>query len=122
MRIEARAIGGFAGQEFVGQVRIASVQNGRCVDVPISRLHLAGKRAMFCIEASDDLDAVIASMVANCTPVAITRQRGEGAVLFSASGWASIEETLYLQSSPKNTERLLASVRDMGTGAGVPLT
>jgi hypothetical protein len=62
----------FAGQASVGHVRIAGVQNGRCVDLPISRLHLAGMRAMSCVEASGDLDAVIAKVVADCTPVTIT--------------------------------------------------
>ena len=49
--------------------------------------------------------------VADRAPIAITRQRGEGAVLISESEWASIEETLYLLRSPKNAERLLEAVR-----------
>lgn len=51
-------------------------------------------RAMSCVEASDDLEAAIAQVVDDCTPIAITRERGEGAVLVSAS--ASIEDTWYL--------------------------
>ena len=39
--------------------------------------------------------------------IAITRQKGEGVVMVSASEWASIEETLYLLQSPKNAARLL---------------
>lgn len=86
--------------------------------MPISRLHLAGMRAMSCVEASDNLDAVIAKVVADCTPVAITRRRGEGAVLVSASGWASIEETLYLLRSPANAKRLLDSIAELEAGNG----
>lgn len=43
---------------------------------------------------------MIDKVVADRASLAITRQRGEGAVLISASEWASIEETLYLLSSP----------------------
>ncbi len=73
-------------------------------------------RAMSCLEASDDLEAAIAGVVDDCTPLAITRERGEGAVLVSASAWASIEETMYLLRSPRNAERLLGSMREFGSG------
>ncbi|NTS65952.1 type II toxin-antitoxin system prevent-host-death family antitoxin [Sphingomonas sp. HHU CXW] len=75
-------------------------------------------RAISCVEASDDLDAVIAMVVADCTPVAITRRRSEGAVLVSASGWAAIEETLYLLRSPANAKRLLDSIAELEAGNG----
>lgn len=52
----------------------------------------------------------IDKVVADRAPLAIIRQRGEGAVLISASEWASIEETPYLLRSPKNAERLLRAV------------
>jgi len=39
-------------------------------------------------------------------------------VLVSASEWASIEETLYLLRSPKNAERLLASIAEFDAGGG----
>ncbi len=69
-------------------------------------------------EARDNLKALIDKAIADRAPIAITRQRGEGAVLISASEWASIEETLYLLRSPKNAERLLEAVR--GFEAGEP--
>ncbi len=62
-------------------------------------------------EARDDLEAIIDKVVADRAPLTITRQRGEGAVLVSSSGWASIQETLHLLQSPKNAERLLETVR-----------
>ncbi len=73
-------------------------------------------QAVSCAEASENLEAMIDKVVADRTPVAITRQRGEGAVLISASEWASIEETLYLLHSPKNAERLLDAVRGFEAG------
>ena len=39
-------------------------------------------------EARENLKSVIDRVVADHTPIAITRQRGEGAVLVSESDWA----------------------------------
>lgn len=73
-------------------------------------------------EARENLKAMIDKVVADRAPLAITRQRGEGAVLVSASEWASIEETLYLLRSPANAKRLLEAVRGFEAGEeGVPL-
>ncbi|MGY4395121.1 antitoxin YefM [Sphingomonas sp. UYAg733] len=65
-----------------------------------------------------NLKAVMDQVVADKAPIAITRQKAEGVVMISASEWASIEETLYLLSSPKNAERLLEAVRGLETGKG----
>lgn len=75
-------------------------------------------RAISFDEASENLEAMIDKVVADRAPVAITRQRGEGAVLISASEWASIEETLYLLQSPKNAQRLLESIAELEAGGG----
>lgn len=69
-------------------------------------------------EARENLDAMIEKVVADRAPLAITRERGEGAVLISASEWASIEETLHLLRSPTNAKRLLASIAELETGRG----
>jgi antitoxin YefM len=69
-------------------------------------------------EARENLKSVIDSVVADCAPIAITRQRGEGAVLVSESDWASIEETLYLLRSPANAARLLDAIRGLDAGEG----
>ena len=69
-------------------------------------------------EARENLKSVIDRVVADHAPIAITRQRGEGAVLVSESDWASIEETLYLLRSPANAERLLEAVRGLENGEG----
>jgi antitoxin YefM len=69
-------------------------------------------------EARENLKSVIDRVVADHTPIAITRQRGEGAVLVSESDWASIEETLYLLRSPANARELLASIAELDAGKG----
>lgn len=66
-----------------------------------------------------NLKAVVDRVVADKVPIAITRQRGEGVVMVSASEWSSIEETLYLLSSPRNAERLLEAIRGLEAGEGV---
>ncbi len=70
-------------------------------------------------EARENLKSVMDKAVADRAPIAITRQRGEGAVLISASEWASIEETLYLLSSPANAKRLLDAIEGLDAGEGV---
>lgn len=69
-------------------------------------------------EARENLKSVIDQVVADHAPIAITRQRGEGAVLVSESDWASIEETLYLLRSPKNAARLLGAIERLNAGKG----
>ena len=69
-------------------------------------------------EARENLKSMIDKVVADRAPLAITRQRGEGAVLISASEWASIEETLYLLRSPVNATRLLESIAELEAGGG----
>ena len=65
-----------------------------------------------------NLKAVLDRVVADKAPIAITRQRGEGVVMVSASEWASIEETLYLLQSPANAARLLDAIRGLEAGEG----
>jgi antitoxin YefM len=70
-------------------------------------------------EARENLKAVIDKVIADSAPIAITRQRGEGAVLISESDWASIEETLYLLRSPANARELLDSIAALDAGLGL---
>jgi antitoxin YefM len=51
-------------------------------------------------------------------PLHITRQKGKGAVLLAADDYASIEETLYLMSSPRNAARLTEAIEGLRGGAG----
>lgn len=70
-------------------------------------------------EARANMKALVDRVVADKAPIAITRQKGEGAVLISESEWASIEETLYLLQSPRNAERLLEAIRGFNAGEGI---
>lgn len=69
-------------------------------------------------EARENLKSVIDKVVADRAPIAITRQRGEGAVIVSASEWASMEETLYLLASPANAKHLMEGIERMNAGLG----
>ena len=69
-------------------------------------------------DARANMKAVLDRVVADKAPIAITRQRGEGVVMVSASEWASIEETLYLLQSPANAARLLDAIRGLEAGEG----
>lgn len=75
-------------------------------------------RAISYSEVRENLKSVIDEVVSSRAPIAITRQRGEGAVLVSESEWASIEETLYLLRSPANARELLASIAELDAGKG----
>lgn len=71
-------------------------------------------------ESRANLKAVMDRVVADKAPVTITRARGqEAVVMVSASEWSSIEETLYLLSSPANAARLLDAIRGLEAGEGV---
>jgi len=53
-------------------------------------------------------------------PIVVTRQGGKGnVVLISESEFAGWQETVHLLSSPKNAERLLASIAELEQGEGV---
>ena len=69
--------------------------------------------------ARENLKSVIDRVVDDHAPITITRQRGEGAVLVSESDWASIQETMYLLSSPANAKRLLEAIEGLEAGQGV---
>ncbi len=58
------------------------------------------------------LDAVIKTH----KPLFITRKHGEELVVMSKEDYTSLEETLYLLSSPKNAQRLKDSIAQFETG------
>ena len=71
-------------------------------------------------ESRANLKALMDRVVADKAPVTITRARGqESVVMISESEWSSIEETLYLLSSPANAARLLDAICGLEAGEGV---
>ena len=69
-------------------------------------------------ETRANLKAVIDRVVHDKAPIAITRQKGEGVVMISQSEWESIEETLYLLSSPANAKHLMDGIAELNAGHG----
>lgn len=69
-------------------------------------------------ETRANLKAVVDRVIADKAPIAITRQKGEGVVMISQSDWESIEETLYLLSSPANAKRLMEGIAELDAGRG----
>lgn len=49
-------------------------------------------------------------------PTIITRQRGEHVVMMSLEDYNSMQETVYLLSSPKNAQRLMESMAQIKAG------
>lgn len=64
------------------------------------------------------LKEVMEQVVADRTPVVVTRQKAEAVVMVSLADWNAMEETLHLLSSPANAERLRASIGQLEAGGG----
>ena len=69
-------------------------------------------------DARANLKGVMDRVVADRTHVVVTRQKAEAVVMVSLSEWNAMEETMHLLSSPKNAERLRASIQQMDAGKG----
>jgi antitoxin YefM len=67
-------------------------------------------------EARAGLKAVMDDVCTDHSPTVITRKNGEAVVMLSLTDFNSIEETLYLLSSPKNASRLFASLEQLKAG------
>lgn len=63
--------------------------------------------------ARNNLAKTIDSVVADCAPVAITRQRGEPVVMIPLAEYESLLETDYLLRSPANARRLAQSLEQL---------
>ena len=64
----------------------------------------------------EELATTLDQVVANHSPVMITRQNGKHAVVMSLEDFAAYEETAYLLRSPKNRSRLLESLQQLNSG------
>jgi antitoxin YefM len=66
-----------------------------------------------------NLKEVMDKVVADHTPVVITRQKAEAVVMVSLADWNAMEETLHLLSGPANAQRLRAAIETLDAGAGL---
>jgi antitoxin YefM len=66
-----------------------------------------------------NLSAVMDQVNDDHEPVIVTRARGKPVVMVSLEDWASMDETSYLLSSPRNAARLLEAVEGLKAGKGV---
>jgi antitoxin YefM len=71
-------------------------------------------------ETRANLKEIMDRVVADHTPVVVTRQKAEAVVMVSLADWSAMEETQYLLSSPKNAKILRASIKEMEAGKGKP--
>jgi antitoxin YefM len=69
-----------------------------------------------------NLKDVMDRVVDDCTPVVVTRQKGEAVVMVSLADWNAMEETLHLLSNPANAARLREAIAEMDAGGGAEQT
>jgi antitoxin YefM len=85
-------------------------------------VHIIARRtAMDVMNYSDTrarLKKVMDRVVADHTPVVISRQSGESVVMVSLADWNAMEETLHLLGSPTNARRLKTAVAQLDAGNG----
>jgi antitoxin YefM len=67
---------------------------------------------------AQNLSALLDRLRDDHTPLIITRDDAEPAVLMSWSDFRSIEETAYLMASPRNAQRLNQSIDALQSGKG----
>ncbi|MEZ8317677.1 MULTISPECIES: type II toxin-antitoxin system Phd/YefM family antitoxin [Vibrio] len=67
-------------------------------------------------EARNSLKSVLDRVVDDSDVTVITRRDSEDAVVMSLDHFNSMQETLYLMSSPKNAERLAESIAQLEVG------
>jgi antitoxin YefM len=69
-------------------------------------------------ETRQNLKSLMDEVVRDHAPVVVTRQKAEAVVMVSLADWNAMEETARLLASPRNAERLTASVRQLDDGGG----
>ncbi|MBI4347717.1 MAG: type II toxin-antitoxin system prevent-host-death family antitoxin [Elusimicrobia bacterium] len=75
-------------------------------------------KAMTYTEAREKLATTIQRVCRDRDPVIIRRKREDAVVMISLEDYEALQETAYLLRSPKNAQRLLGSVRELGRGKG----
>ena len=65
-----------------------------------------------------NLKAVMDRVVADRSPVVVTRQKAEAVVMVSLADWTAMEETLHLLSNTANAKRLRGGIGQLDAGGG----
>lgn len=70
-------------------------------------------------EARNNLKALMDRVIADRTPIVVTRRRSsEAVVMLSLEDWSAVEETLHLLSSATNAKRLHGAIAELEAGGG----
>ena len=72
-------------------------------------------------DAREHLKTYLDYVVQNSETLIITRKNSDDVVMMSRKDYDSLEETLYLLSSPKNRKQLLSAIKSEGKGKRVTL-
>jgi len=67
-------------------------------------------------KARNNFSDVMNQVCKNHTPITIYRQESKPVVLMSLDDYNSIEETMYLMSTPNNLKNLLQSIEELKQG------
>lgn len=67
-------------------------------------------------DAREHLKTYLDYVVQNSETLIITRKNNDDVVMMSRKDYDSLEETLYLLSSPKNRKNLLSAIKNQGKG------
>ena len=70
-------------------------------------------------EARETLAATIRRVCQDHDPIIITRKREDSVVMIALDDFESLTETAYLLRSPRNTRRLLDSIKELEEGKGI---
>jgi antitoxin YefM len=70
-------------------------------------------------EARETLAETIRRVCQDHDPIIITRKREDSVVMIALDDFESLTETAYLLRSPRNTRRLLDSIKELGEGKGI---
>ena len=73
-------------------------------------------------EARETLAKTIRRVCQDHDPIIITRKREDSVVMIALDDFESLTETAYLLRSPRNTRRLLDSIKELEEGKGIERT
>ena len=76
-------------------------------------------KAITYTEARETLAETIRRVCQDHDPIIITRKREDSVVMIALDDFESLTETAYLLRSPRNTRRLLDSIKELEEGKGI---